>query len=126
MFSLTELRELYPSIVGSSQLGAVNADAVGSSGVALGACRPEVIDRVVHVQREVGVAVLSIEIHALNVPFSMVRLLLMQFPLLDGAHAWLHLSQLLEDFLVALIDSHHLILAIATIKRATHQVRVER
>ena len=99
MFSLAKLWQLYPTIVGSSQLGAIKADAIGSSGVALGACRAEMIDCVVHVQREVGVTVLSIEIHALNVLFSMVRLLLMLLPLLDSAHARLHLSQLLKDFL---------------------------
>lgn len=99
MLSFTELGKLYPSIIGSSQLGAVNANAVRSSGIALGACRTKIIDCVVHVKREVRVPVLPVKVHALNVPLSVVRLLLVQFPLLNSAHAWLHLSQLLQDFL---------------------------
>ena len=56
------------------------------------------IDGVVH-EREVGVPVLPIKIHALNVLLSVIRLLLVLSPLLNGAYARLHLSQLLQDFL---------------------------
>ena len=100
LLSFTELRKMNAPMGRSPYLRSRSkeADTIGCRCVTLRPIRTKVIN-CVHLQGEVRVPILSIQIHTLNMFFPMLWLLLMKPPLLDGADAWFNLPQLLKDFL---------------------------
>lgn len=100
LLSFTELRKMNAPMGRSPYLRSRSkeADTIGCCCVALRPVRTKVIN-CVHLQGEVRVPILSIQIHTLNMFFPMLWLLLMKPPLFYGTNAWFNLPQLLKDFL---------------------------